>query len=359
MSGRTSQRIILIVVAVTFTAAMAPISSPVFSAVTAATANAALGLALGLATIAAAALLDRSELRTLLGALAGMVAGALVAAVVVQFLPAGTVAPLLGPAEPNVLLGHLRPMTSLLLLSLGTLVGAARGARFSLTTLRGKLRDMPSGQNDKILDTSVIIDGRITDICASGFLDGRIVIPQFVLRELQAVADSSDHLKRNRGRKGLEVLQRLQRQPGLEIEIVNIDFPAHPDVDQKLIALARQLRGKLVTTDFNLNKVAELHGLAVLNINDLANSLKPVVLPGETLRVFILKEGTEERQGVAYLDDGTMVVIDDARQQIGRTIEVTITSVLQTTVGKMFFARYEHTAEPGSGGSRHRETISG
>jgi uncharacterized protein YacL len=193
----------------------------------------------------------------------------------------------------------------------------------------------------KILDTSVIIDGRISDIAETGFIDCALVIPQFVLRELQQVADSSDAMKRARGRRGLDVLQRIQKMPQLNIQILEDDFPNVREVDMKLIELAKLYACKIVTNDFNLNKVAQLRGVEVLNINELANALKPVVLPGETMRVFILKEGKEYNQGVAYLDDGTMVVVDNARKLISKTIDVAVTSVLQTTAGKMIFARFD------------------
>jgi len=187
----------------------------------------------------------------------------------------------------------------------------------------------------------VIIDGRIVDICETGFLDGTLIIPQFVLRELQLVADSSDPLKRNRGRRGLDILQRMQKMGSVQVQIVEDDFPQTRDVDMKLIELAKLYEAKIVTNDFNLNKVAQLQGLPVLNINELANALKPVVLPGEIMRVFILKEGKEYNQGVAYLDDGTMVVVDNAKKMISKTIDISVTSVLQTTAGKMIFGKYE------------------
>jgi len=177
-------------------------------------------------------------------------------------------------------------------------------------------------------------------VCETGFLDGTLVIPQFVLKELQLVADSPDSMKRNRGRRGLDILQKIQKMSGLDVMISDIDFPEVREVDLKLIELARTLQGKIVTNDFNLNKVAQLRGVQVLNINELANSLKPVVLPGEFMKVFILKEGKEYNQGVAYLDDGTMVVVDNARRMISRNIDVVVTSVLQTTAGKMIFGRY-------------------
>jgi len=196
----------------------------------------------------------------------------------------------------------------------------------------------------KILDTSVIIDGRIADIAETGFLDGVLVIPQFVLRELQLVADSADSMKRNRGRRGLDILQRIQKMAHLNVQIVEDDFPHIREVDMKLIELAKVYDCKVVTNDFNLNKVAQLHGVQVLNINELANSLKPIVLPGETMRVFVLKEGKEYNQGVAYLDDGTMVVVDNAKRMISKTIDISVTSVLQTTAGKMIFGKFDDRA---------------
>ena len=231
----------------------------------------------------------------------------------------------------------------------GLVVGAHKGDMLNLAALGGVFGGESSvKQQFKILDTSVIIDGRIADIVETGFLDGVLIIPQFVLRELQMVADSADSMKRNRGRRGLDILQKIQKNPDLQVRIVEEDFPQIRDVDMKLIELAKIYACKVVTNDFNLNKVATLHGVDVLNINELANAMKPVVLPGETMKVFILKEGKEFNQGVAYLDDGTMVVVDHARKLISKTIEITVTSVLQTTAGKMIFGRYDdriHTAE--------------
>ena len=186
----------------------------------------------------------------------------------------------------------------------------------------------------------IVLDGRIAEIVDAGFMEGPLIIPQFVLVELQQVADSSDPLKRNRGRRGLDMLQRIQKNARTAIQIVDTDFPDVKEVDLKLIELAIRMEGKIVTNDFNLNKVAQLRGVDVLNINELANSLKPVVLPGEVMKVFILKEGKEYNQGVAYLDDGTMVVVDNARKMIGKTIDVVVTSVLQTAAGKMIFGRF-------------------
>jgi uncharacterized protein YacL len=230
-------------------------------------------------------------------------------------------------------------------LALGFLyTGAAIGVRYAdwLHPMRLRALFQATGpqRRYKILDTSVIIDGRIADVCETGFLDGTLVVPQFMLKELQLVADSADSMKRNRGRRGLDILQKIQKMAGVEVIVSDADYPEVREVDLKLIELARTLQGKIVTNDFNLNKVAQLRGVEVLNINELANALKPVVLPGEFMKVFILKEGKEYNQGVAYLDDGTMVVVDNARKLIGKNIDVVVTSVLQTTAGKMIFGRF-------------------
>jgi uncharacterized protein YacL len=223
---------------------------------------------------------------------------------------------------------------------LGLVLGGKQGEWLEPARLVSLFRATGPQRRYKILDTSVIIDGRIADVCETGFVDGSLVVPQFVLKELQLVADSADSLKRNRGRRGLDILQKIQKMSGIEVVISDMDFPEVKEVDLKLIELARALQGKIVTNDFNLNKVAQLRGVAVLNVNELANSLKPVVLPGEIMKVFILKEGKEYNQGVAYLDDGTMVVVDNARKMISKTIDIVVTSVLQTTAGKMIFGRY-------------------
>lgn len=191
----------------------------------------------------------------------------------------------------------------------------------------------------KILDTSVIIDGRIADICQTGFLEGIIVIPQFVLEELQHIADSSDVLKRNRGRRGLDILNRIQKELRIKVEIYEGDFDDIQEVDSKLVKLAKLTNGVVVTNDFNLNKVCELQKVAVLNINDLANAVKPVVLPGEEMNIQVIKDGKEHNQGVAYLDDGTMIVVEEGRDYIGKRIDVLVTSVLQTSAGRMIFAK--------------------
>ena len=234
----------------------------------------------------------------------------------------------------------LRSVVLLVLPYIGTLMGARKGEWLEPARLVGLFRAAGPQRRYKVLDTSVIIDGRIADVCETGFIDGALVIPQFVLKELQLVADSADALKRNRGRRGLDILQKIQKMSGVEVIISDVDFPEVREVDLKLIELARSLQGKIVTNDFNLNKVAQLRGVDVLNVNQLANSLKPVVLPGETMKVFILKEGKEYNQGVAYLDDGTMVVVDNARRLISKNIDIVVTSVLQTTAGKMIFGRH-------------------
>ncbi len=227
---------------------------------------------------------------------------------------------------------------------IGFLVGAQKSEWLDPAHLFRFFKEKSVGRSYKILDTSVIIDGRITDLCDTGFIEGTLVIPQFVLKELQFVADSADSLKRQRGRRGLDVLNHLQKSSQISVVIWETDFPEIRDVDSKLIELARQLDGKLVTNDVNLNKVAKLRGIAVLNINELANALRPIVLPGESMRIFILKEGKEKDQGVGYLDDGTMVVVDNSRRMIGQNVDITVTSVLQTTVGKMIFGRYNEEA---------------
>jgi len=241
------------------------------------------------------------------------------------------------------------------LIYIGIAIGSQKGEWFEPARVLAAFRDASRLHQYKLLDTSVIIDGRIADICETGFLEGTLVIPQFVLRELQQVADSSDSLKRNRGRRGLDILQRVQKMAHVNVQIVETDFPALREVDLKLIELARDMNGKIVTNDFNLNKVAQLRGVQVLNINELANALKPVVLPGEGMKVFILKEGKEAGQGVGYLDDGTMVVVDQGKRAMGRNIEVIVTSVLQTTAGKMIFCRWPEAIAAEEGGRSRSE----
>jgi len=193
----------------------------------------------------------------------------------------------------------------------------------------------------KLLDTSVIIDGRVKDICRAGFLEGTLIAPKFVLHELQYIADSSDHMKRSKGRRGLDVLNDLRKMPNVTLEIVDKDYPQTREVDQKLVLMAKETGAKIITNDYNLNKTAEIQGVKILNINDLSNSVKPSFLPGERIGVKIMKEGKEKEQGIAYLTDGTMIVVDNARKLLNKKIDVVVTNVLQTDAGRMIFARYE------------------
>jgi uncharacterized protein YacL len=227
----------------------------------------------------------------------------------------------------------------------GLLLGLSRGKGISIAGIFKLFRGQGLEEDLKILDTSVIIDGRIADICETGFLEGVFILPQFILQELQHIADAPDPLKRARGRRGLDILHKIQKMSRITVRIVDEDFPKIKEVDAKLVALAKLLNAKVITNDFNLNKVAELQGVSVLNINELSNSLKPVVLPGETMKVFILKEGKEYNQGVAYLDDGTMVVVENGRRLIGRNADVSVTSVLQTTAGRMIFSKLKEDYE--------------
>jgi uncharacterized protein YacL len=285
-----------------------------------------------------------------LGALIGGAAGLLLAKAI------GAALFWADPGDQRV--AFLHTFLLLVLPYLGLVLGGRKGEWLEPVRLMSLFRAVGPERRYKILDTSVIIDGRIADICDSGFMDGTLVIPQFVLKELQLVADSADSMKRNRGRRGLDILQKIQKMSGVEVIVSDADFPEVREVDLKLIELARTLSGKIVTNDFNLNKVAQLRGVAVLNINELANALKPVVLPGEVMKVFILKEGKEYNQGVAYLDDGTMVVVDNARRMIGKTIDVVVTSVLQTTAGKMIFGRHLDPSQASSPGDERPRTRS-
>jgi len=227
----------------------------------------------------------------------------------------------------------------------GLILGLWKGPECRVSDEGGLGLGMGQASSPKILDTSVIIDGRIADICETGFLEGPLIVPQFVLKELQHIAGSADSIKRNRGRRGLDILQRIQKNVDMTVRIVDHDFPKIREVDAKLVALGKVLKGKVLTNDFNLNKVAELQGVLVLNVNQLANAVKPVVLPGEVMNVYIMKEGKEYGQGVAYLDDGTMVVVDNARRHVGKNIDVAVTSVLQTTAGRMIFTRLKEEHE--------------
>ncbi|MBP6003521.1 MAG: TRAM domain-containing protein [Pyrinomonadaceae bacterium] len=276
----------------------------------------------------------KASLKTLIGAAVGSIMG---------IIGAYLIGMLISSQDINTVPGELKTFLTIALAFfmgyIGLMVGAAKGEYIDLSALGGIFSDKNVKRDYKVLDTSVIIDGRIADVAETGFLGGTLIIPNFILAELQQVADSADSSKRQRGRRGLDMLQRLRNNAKLDIQIVETDFPAVKEVDLKLIELGKQLDAVIVTNDFNLNKVSQLRGVAVLNINELANALKPVVLPGEAMRVFVLKEGKEYNQGVAYLDDGTMVVVDNARKLIGKTADIAVTSVLQTTAGKMIFGR--------------------
>lgn len=281
--------------------------------------------------------LDRYPLRNLLGGGLGLLMGLWVTHLALG--PLEDRVPL--PPIPQVILFFGFPV---LLGLLGWALGFRKAREWNVWPW-----PLPSSRESEeqrlVLDTSVIIDGRIADICETGFLTGTLAIPQFVLRELQQIADSADPLKRARGRRGLDILKKIQDQEAIGVEILDQDFSKIRDVDGKLVELAKQLQAPILTNDFNLNKVAQLHGIQVLNINQLANALKPVVLPGEMIRVRIIKEGKEHGQGVGYLDDGTMVVVDNAKRFMGKYIDVAVTSVLQTTAGRMIFTVVKEDAE--------------
>jgi uncharacterized protein YacL len=294
--------------------------------------------ALGLFIVIVEIRIRKLSMKTLLGAAIGSILGIVGASLISLMI-----------ARMSFLNSQTETFVQLLVLILMTYVGLVSGANkgeyLDLTSFGGVFSDSASRKSSKVLDTSVIIDGRVADICKTGFLEGTLVVPHFVLRELQQIADSADSAKRNRGRRGLDVLEKIKSVPGVTVQIIEKDYPDVKEVDLKLIELAKEMSAKIVTNDFNLNKVSQLRGVEVLNINELANALKPVVLPGETMKVFILKEGKEYNQGVAYLDDGTMVVVDNARRMIGKTIATQVTSVLQTTAGKMIFGRFPEESE--------------
>ena len=296
--------------------------------------SAAIGAAAAGAVIVFELRVRALTLRRLIGAVAGSVLGIIGAALFCLVLRTAPIS----SSDSAV----LQIFVLLLMTYVGLLVGASKGDLLNPAALGTVFSgDKQTHRNVKVLDTSVIIDGRIADIAEAGFVDGTLVVPEFVLRELQVVADSTDSSKRQRGRRGLDMLQRMQSNDKIQVQIVPDDFPSIREVDLKLLELAKKWGAKVVTNDFNLNKVAHLHHVEVLNINDLANALKPVVLPGERMNVTILKEGKEYNQGVGYLDDGTMVVVDHARKLIGRSVQISVTSVLQTASGKMIFGKME------------------
>jgi len=282
--------------------------------------------------------LRNTKTGVLVGGLVGLATG-LVLSGVAAWSVAATV-----PAVESV------PVLGLLLLVGFPYLGLVYGVKVLGETgfvkrLRGVEATGASFVSNKILDTSVIIDGRVADLCETGFLEGTFILPQFILNELQHIADSADPLKRSRGRRGLDILNKIQKMVDVEVRIVDEDFPHVKEVDSKIVVLAKKMNAKVITNDLNLSKVAELQGVRVLNINELCNALKPVVLPGEQLRVFVLKEGKEAAQGVAYLDDGTMIVVDNAKRFIGSNVNVVVTSVLQTQAGRMIFTRLREETE--------------
>jgi len=309
---------------------------------------AGLGLAAGLLLALAELRIGEAETGELAGGATGLVFG-IFAAVLVCLVISRT-----SEAEPTK--SFLEYSTLLGFGYLGLFLGAQKGRdlRFREFLQMRPTSGERTAQQAKLLDTSVLIDGRIADICEAQFLDGPLQVPQFVLHELQQIADSSDTLRRQRGRRGLEVLQRIQKMPHVEVTVLQTADNLENDVDRRLVELARKTGAKIVTNDFNLNKVASVQGITVLNVNQLANALRPAVLPGEPMRVFVLREGKEANQGVAYLEDGTMVVVDGARRFTNRNVDITVTSVHQTPAGKMIFGRLaEERGEAAPALTRH------
>jgi uncharacterized protein YacL len=305
-------------------------------------AAAVLGVLLSFAVLAVEHRLHRSTATSIVGGAFGGLCGAL-AALFVTIIVSGT-------SEPESAKSFFACAALLAFGYTGIMLGSQKAAYLKPEALQGLLRARGAAaslhEDGKLLDTSVLIDGRIAEICEAHFLDGPLLVPQFVLHELQMIADSSESLRRQRGRRGLEVLQRIQKMQTLEVRIIEDNPNSSNEVDRKLIELALRLRAKIVTNDFNLNKVASVQGISVLNVNLLANAVRPAFLPGEGMRVFILREGKEVNQGIAYLEDGTMVVVDGARRLINKTVDIVVTSVHQTPAGKMIFGRVDdHASE--------------
>ena len=299
--------------------------------------NSLLGLVIGLAVSLFIIFLElgmrRVSSKGLSSAVFGLILGLIMAKLVGDAFTAARI-----PADTLAL---IRVILTLIFCYLGMVIGLRGKDEFSIIIPYVRLRRQDQREEAIILDTSVIIDGRITDICKTKFLDTRLILPRFVLRELQNIADSTDPIKRQRGRRGLEMLNNLQRDAGVNVIINDEDFPDVKDVDAKIIRLAKILEAKILTVDFNLNRVATIQGVRVLNINELANALKSVVFPGEILKIRLIREGKEHNQAVGYLDDGTMVVVEEARRLIGHEVKVVVNSVLQTQAGKMIFSRLE------------------
>ena len=291
-----------------------------------------LGLLVALFVMRIEQAIRKVPLRNIFGGVVGMIVGLLIA-----FLLAYGLSFVSNIMEKQQVVPWIYALLTGVMGYLGLVLGAKKIEEFNLLGCEALKED----RDIRILDTSVIIDGRIADICDAGFIQGTLLVPRFVLEELQYIADSSDSIKRSRGRRGLDVLNRMQKSTGITIEVSDHDFPKIKAVDAKLVALAKKIDGKLVTNDFNLNKVAELQGVKILNVNQLANAMKPVVLPGELMNVKIIKDGKEPGQGVAYLDDGTMIIVDNAQRYQGASVIVTVTSVLQTTAGRMIFSEFK------------------
>ena len=277
-------------------------------------------------------IIRRFSLRIILGGVIGTIIGLLIAILLSYGLRFVTV------LEQQELAFLIYALMASILGYLGLVIGSKKSEEIALPAF-GPFKGFRGGSDYRILDTSVIIDGRIADICDTGFIEGILVIPNFVLNELQMIADSADSIKRNRGRRGLDILNKMQKDQSIMVKISDMDFPEIHEVDAKLVKMAKVMKAMVITNDFNLNKVAEFHGVKVLNINQLSNALKPIVLPGEEMKVALIKEGKDSNQAIGYLDDGTMVVVENGRRRLGHEVDVIVTSVLQTTAGRMIFAR--------------------
>lgn len=308
--------------------------------------GAVLGAAVAIFVLLTESLLRVASTVSLVGGSTGALAGALFSVLISQIIFRTSL------NEPGK--SFLSCTAALAFVYLGATLGARRAHLLRLDSLPGIMRvnGAASHSEPKLLDTSVLIDGRVADICEAHFLDGPLLVPQFVLHELQTIADSADSLRRQRGRRGLDVLDRIRKMAHVQVRVIDDNTRSSGEVDHKLIELAQRLGAKIVTNDFNLNKVASVQGISVLNINLLANALRPAVLPGEPMRVFILREGKEVNQGVAYLEDGTMVVVDGARRLINKTVDILVTSVHQTPAGKMIFGRVDDRADTPAPGVR-------
>lgn len=295
--------------------------------------GALIGVGVGLVIILLEVGMRKVSVSGLSSAVFGLILGLIIAKLVGDAFSVTPLAPAILPT--------IRVILTLLFCYLGMILALRGKDEFSIIIPYIRLRRQNQGGEVIVLDTSVIIDGRIVDICRSKFVSGKIIIPKFVLRELQQIADSTDSIKRQRGRRGLEILHAIQKESGLDIVIHEQDFPETNEVDAKLVKLAKLLEAKILTVDFNLNRVASIQGVTVLNINELANALKSVVFPGEEMKIKLIKEGKEHNQAIGYLDDGTMVVVEDARKLLGQEVKVLVTSVLQTQAGKMIFTKIE------------------